>query len=223
MRLWLVTFDKEPEEYKGTEILDFDFAGIDWLVFRAISKVDAQRQAELFHRKKHPIQSELHQNYATLRILAAESQERARTYFEQLYPAPTQAHPRRFEPPQTVALKLEAIGYETGNWIRAVSLLFDGEDYKPRRPWVAKIIGEDPKYKYKRSFIRHRVSFEEASKSGNRGVYFFYDLSPGHIYEVHQLVSNKNSCRYFCRVEDSELIDLTEEEVKTWLRKSDSV
>lgn len=82
----------------------------------------------------------------------------------------------------------------------------------PRRPWVARIVGSDPRFKYQREFIKGTKDYSEASGTGNRGVYYWFTLENG-IYEVHSHASWKHQRRYFVRVIDSEITEIKKEEV----------
>ncbi len=89
--------------------------------------------------------------------------------------------------------------------------------FKPenRVPWVAKILGRDPKYGLGREFVHGNKWFGEASANWNRGVYLHYDLGDG-IYEVHELVSWRRSRRYFIRVHGDDSTEMTKEDVVQW-------
>jgi len=87
---------------------------------------------------------------------------------------------------------------------------------KPDHPyWVAQIIDFDPHFKYKREFIRGKKDYSEANSKGSRGVFVFYLLESGNIYEVKTYKS-----RYFCKVnQEGEIIKMTKEEVDKWLKE----
>lgn len=216
MKLWLTVFNKSISEYKGNENLPFEYAGIDWFVFRAISPADAEKQTERYLQRKHSGQDELNRIGRTLRVLAAEDEEKARAYFDQLYPIVTN---KKDSQPDVITLKLEAIGIGSLRKIREMSS-FIGESvsYRGRLPWVAEITGTHPKYKLARSFLDHKTSYEEASSTGDRGVYFFFNLHAGRMYEVNSRVSRKHWYRYFCKIKSGKQIILTEEEVLECLK-----
>lgn len=96
--------------------------------------------------------------------------------------------------------------------------LFGQNGTIPSRSWVCKILGEDTKYKFKREFLRPNLDYSEANSIGSRGVYAYYNLESGHIYEVSSPVSWKNTERYFCRVENDAIVYMEKEEVIEWLK-----
>ena len=125
-------------------------------------------------------------------------------------------------------LKIEAINHEVDREIDMVAGLFYAcglkELYgeKPKKKyWAARIAGPDPKYKYKRVFLKPKKDYSKANSKGSRGVYFVYMLESGNIYDVSEPVSWKNVDRYFCKVsEDGAIIKITEENVKKWLKEN---
>ena len=86
------------------------------------------------------------------------------------------------------------------------------------RPWVAKITGRDPKYKYAREFQRAQWDYSKANSVGSRGIYLYYWLDEGCLYEVKEQVTWKRWERYFCRAEAGELVEMSEDEVIEWLK-----
>jgi hypothetical protein len=87
------------------------------------------------------------------------------------------------------------------------------------RPWVARIVGFDKKYGFKREFQRGQRDYSKANSIGSRGVYEYFALKPG-IYEVHERLTWKRTRRYFCRVQEAEIIEINREEVEECLLKS---
>ena len=125
-----------------------------------------------------------------------------------------------------IHLKLECIGERSNREERLIQRIVDkaAPEYAPffkpenRAPWVARILGPDPRYGLKREFVRGDKWFGEASANWNRGVYLHYDLADG-IYEVHELVSWQRARRYFIRVAADESTEMTKEEVLRWASK----
>lgn len=78
------------------------------------------------------------------------------------------------------------------------------------RPWVAKITGTDKKYKYKREFVRGQKDYSKANSTGSRGIYIYYYLDEGCIYEVSEQVTWKSWERYFCKVEKGKVLEIKE-------------
>jgi hypothetical protein len=88
----------------------------------------------------------------------------------------------------------------------------------PRSGWVAEITGFDPKYKYARSFLKFKKDYSRANSKGSRGIFAEYILEEGKIYDVKQQVSWKRIERYFCKVDNWQIIRIDETEVKEWLK-----
>lgn len=130
-------------------------------------------------------------------------------------PPPPPSAPKRI-----VTLKLEAIGDDTADAARRFAgfcraLGFEGNASGTgwRRPWVAEVTGRDPRYRYTRQFLDGRKDYSAANSIGSRGVYVYYHLEPGRIYEVNDLATWGHTDRYLCRVEDGRVIRMAEEEV----------
>lgn len=88
-----------------------------------------------------------------------------------------------------------------------------------RRPWVAEIIGTDPKYGFSRNFISSNTSHKNSNGRGTRGVNLWFVLESGCYYEVKEQISWQRSERYFCRVsDDGTVIRASKEEVIEWLK-----
>lgn len=85
--------------------------------------------------------------------------------------------------------------------------------------FVAEITGFDPKYKYQRTFLRAKKDYRRANSKGSRGVYAWYILESGRVYDVLERVSWRRSERYFCKVTDQgDIIRISEYEVQQWLK-----
>ena len=86
-----------------------------------------------------------------------------------------------------------------------------------RRPWVAQIIGRDPKYGYARKFVAGKTDYAHANGAGTRGVYLWFVIDPG-VYEVSVSTSWKSRDRYFLTVEeDGSQRRISGDEVESWL------
>ena len=82
--------------------------------------------------------------------------------------------------------------------------------------WVAKIIGFDPNFKYKREFIKGKKDYLKSNSKGSRGIFIYYLLESGFIYEV----KNNSKRRYFCKVnDDGDIIEISKEEVDQWINE----
>lgn len=119
-------------------------------------------------------------------------------------------------------LKLECIN---DNWgmppevLVFVPLLNDGKRL-PNRYWVAEITGRSNKYKFERKFLNCKKDYTESNSTGTRGVYAYYILEEGKIYEVSSPQTWSSTDRYFCTIENGNLIRLSSEEVENlnWLK-----
>lgn len=86
----------------------------------------------------------------------------------------------------------------------------------PPSAWVAEITGADPKYKFKREFLRFKKDYSRANSVGSRGVYANYILESGKIYDIKE-----HKDRYYCTVTDNgNIVRLSEDEVKEWLNNT---
>jgi len=89
-----------------------------------------------------------------------------------------------------------------------------------RRAWIAEIIGYDEKFKYARKFLKPNVDYSDANSVGSRGVYKYYWLETGKIYEVSSPQTWRRTDRYFCCVDESgDLMRLDSDEMDGMIRK----
>lgn len=119
-------------------------------------------------------------------------------------------------------IKIEAVGDNTHQWFRLWTGILDsgapglGETVLgkiPRRYWVARITGHHPQYKYEREFLRGKKDYTHANSKGSRGVFVYYLLESGLVYEV-----KKRSDRFFCIVnDDGDIIKVTKGYVEQWI------
>ncbi len=120
----------------------------------------------------------------------------------------------------TITKKLECIGDDTAQLMRqfgAFEDMFFGGQRRSytggfNRAWVA-IIKDYYQGKFLREFPLGYKDYSEANSKGSRGVYKYYYLEEGYIYEVSEPTSWKNTDRYFCRVEDGIEFKMSKEEV----------
>lgn len=91
-----------------------------------------------------------------------------------------------------------------------------------KAPWVAKITGLTENGKFSRNFLRGSTDYTYANNSGSRGIYRWYHLRSGRVYEIANRQSWKEMERYFCCVtEDGEIVRMTGQEVlNTFLEKA---
>lgn len=123
-----------------------------------------------------------------------------------------------------IHLKLECIGDDENQKLRALTQLAAkviGEcgalKLDLRKPWVARIVGLDPKFGLARQFVKGEKCYLEANAVGSRGVFMHYELENG-IYDVHDLVSWSRSRRYFLRVAGESSVEIEREEVMSWAK-----
>jgi hypothetical protein len=125
------------------------------------------------------------------------------------------------------SLKIEAIGDNSFQEMRFyTNILNDGApglgdllgapkpDY-----WVAMITGYDKKYGYSRQFLRGKKDYKKSNSVGSRGIYLFYLLDSGYIYEVSQPITWQKTRRYYCTViDDGEIIEIGKDLVDQWVK-----
>lgn len=115
-------------------------------------------------------------------------------------------------------IKLEAIGDDFAQWAGGLRAAFGPAfDIKARRPWVAELTGWRGGRWFDREFLDGQKDYSEANGIGSRGVYVYYHLSEGCLYEVKDLLSRGRDRRYFCTVSDGQLVEMDLDEVQTAL------
>lgn len=127
-----------------------------------------------------------------------------------------------------IQIKLERIGDDHREMSRFASSLIDNNigngagativGRSTRREWCAEIVSVDPKYKYERRFLEANVSYRESNSVGSRGVYAYYNLENGKLYEIKEPISRAKTDRYFAFVENDRLHRITESEAVEWLQ-----
>jgi len=104
-------------------------------------------------------------------------------------------------------------------WWRFLDRLTGGTGSFRNRYWAAEITGLDPRYKFARRFLLCKKDYRQANSVGTRGVYAYYELDEGKVYEVSSPRSWNRTDRYFCRVGlDGDIITMAEGEVLAWLK-----
>jgi len=89
----------------------------------------------------------------------------------------------------------------------------------PSRSWCAKITDLDPKYKWKREFLKGMKDYSNSNSKGSRGVTSTYILDEWNVYEVKRSVSWGNSERFFCIVNKDGMIEkISEDQVENFIR-----
>lgn len=120
-------------------------------------------------------------------------------------------------------IKIEAIGDDVDHFLRSLQNLTNDLvpglgtrtfGYKPSY-WVSQIIGSDPIYKYARSFLKGKKDYAHANSKGSRGVFVYYLLESGYVYEVKR----NSKRRFFCTVDDEgDIIEVDSNFVDQWIK-----
>jgi hypothetical protein len=120
--------------------------------------------------------------------------------------------------PLKVTLALECIGDDIAQAMKAKVQVPTLKAWRMgKQPWVAEITGTHPTYGFQRQFIYGQKDYSQGNSVGSRGVYRYYQLEPGKLYEVFSRATWNRSERYFCQVADGALVKMTIEEVYTCL------
>lgn len=81
-------------------------------------------------------------------------------------------------------------------------------------PWVALITGLNSKGYFVRQFERGDTDYSRANSVGSRGVFRYYHLKSGRIYEVAERFNWRRQEQYFCRVNhEGDIVRLTRQQV----------
>lgn len=85
--------------------------------------------------------------------------------------------------------------------------------------WAAEIVGLSDRYGFERRFLEGHKDYANANALGTRGVYVYYLLEPGKLYEISAPKTRTRIDRYYCTVtEDGRKVRLTKEEVLECLK-----
>lgn len=88
-----------------------------------------------------------------------------------------------------------------------------------RKPWVARIVGRDPKYGFRREFLPANWQRKRANSTHSRGVELWFVLESSNVYEVKSPTSWRNSDRYFCTVDErGAIVRVSECWIDQWLK-----
>jgi hypothetical protein len=94
-----------------------------------------------------------------------------------------------------------------------------GQSLYPKRYWVSRIVGKCKKFGFKREFLKpDGIDYKKSNSKTTRGIFRFYWITPGYIYEVSSPQSWRGTNRYFCRTENGNIIKMTREEVIQWIK-----
>lgn len=89
-------------------------------------------------------------------------------------------------------------------------------------PWVAEITGRDERFGLARVFVPAKRDYRETNSQATRGVWFWWTLESGRIYETRYRESwGGGFTRKFLRVGNGgEVEDVDREEVERWLNEA---
>lgn len=91
------------------------------------------------------------------------------------------------------------------------------------RPWVALLTGIDQeKMQLVRKFVDGQIDYSGANRVGSRGVCIYYPLKDG-LYEVNARETWTQVKRYFIRVQDAQITEISRVEVWQCLQNNLSV
>jgi hypothetical protein len=125
------------------------------------------------------------------------------------------------------SIGIEAIGDNTYQYMRlwtgvlndGISGLGDSLGCPKPDYWVAMIVGRDNKYGYSRQFLKPKKDYAHANSQGSRGVYLWYILDSGYVYEVSAPKNWNKTERYFCTVTDGgDICRVEKEYVDQWVK-----
>lgn len=89
----------------------------------------------------------------------------------------------------------------------------------PRRFWCAEIVGRSEVYRFERRFLKPKYDYRHANSKATRGIFVYYLLESGHLYEAKSPVSWSRCDRFFCTVaDDGAIIRMDEDEAIAWLK-----
>lgn len=90
----------------------------------------------------------------------------------------------------------------------------------PSPCWIAEIKGFGIRYRFDRVFVNGNVDYSKSNSKGTRGIFIWYVLESGHIYEVKESLSWSRIEQYFCHVsDDGETIKIPEKEVEAFCER----
>lgn len=131
---------------------------------------------------------------------------------EQAEAANRQAQYERFTSAMKSVIQLEIFGQRGVPWGL----------YNQHKPWVSRLCGFDPRYGYKRQFVKNSVvDYGKANSLGSRGIFRYYVLDEG-VYEVSERVSWQRVERYFILAINGGWEKIPESEVREWLKNASS-
>lgn len=84
-------------------------------------------------------------------------------------------------------------------------------------PWVAEITGPHPRYRLERRFLRHKTDYARSNSKGTRGIWWWWTLESGCLYETWYRTSWSASERRFITVSGAgDIGDVSAEAAAAW-------
>jgi len=80
--------------------------------------------------------------------------------------------------------------------------------------WAAQIVGRDPQYKYARQFLKSKKDYTHANSKGSRGVFVYYLLESGYVYEVRL---PKRGRGFYIVDEQGDIVEVDKDYVEQWI------
>jgi hypothetical protein len=114
------------------------------------------------------------------------------------------------------AFGVEAIGLRTSERMIAKRLNL----LKGATPWVAELVGLSDRYGYERRFVPYKSDWARANGTGSRGVWLWWTLDAGSVYETRYRTSWALSSwthRFLTVTDAGDVIDIGEDEVRARL------
>lgn len=123
-------------------------------------------------------------------------------------------------------LCLEAIGHSSFKQIRKFEIFtskigFGYEDRIPQPCWVAELVRWYPvDEEYLKRFLDFKVDYSKSNSKGSRGVFYYYILESGRLYQIKKRTSWSKTRTFFAKVtNDGEIEEISEDEVQECLEE----
>lgn len=112
-------------------------------------------------------------------------------------------------------LRLEWRGHSKSKKLRNAGL---GVLAKGSKPWVARIDGECHKYGLSRSFVDEYMDSTGANKTGDRGIFLFFAVNEGELYECGYYRTSTKYSRYFFFHDGDCFVEIDKREAFRWAK-----
>lgn len=100
--------------------------------------------------------------------------------------------------------------------------LFDLTKVGRSNPWVAEIVGLDRRGQFQRRFVQGMKTYEESNSKGSRGVFMFFVLQRGVLYEIFDRPKHLKSRRRFAVADDGGMREVNIEDALKWASRNRS-